>query len=76
MTTAPIRLWGGSRTGDLPQGTHRTKESMIRRLSVFTTLLALAVGLSLVPHARADMTSGGLYSVYPRVRATVLALEP
>jgi hypothetical protein len=49
---------------------------MIRRLSVFTTLLALAVGLSLVPHARADMTSGGLYSVYPRVRATVLALEP
>ena len=48
----------------------------MRRFSVSTTLLALGVGLSLVPRARADMPSGGAYSVSPRVRATVLALEP
>ena len=48
----------------------------MRRLYVSTTLLALGVGLSLVPHARARMSGGGTYSVFPRVRATVLALEP
>ena len=48
----------------------------MRRLYVYTTLLALGVGLSLVPRALARISSGGLYSVYPRVRATVLALEP
>ena len=48
----------------------------MRRFSVYTTLLALGVGLSLIPHARADMPSGGTYSVSPRVSATVLALEP
>ena len=48
----------------------------MRRFSVYTTLLVLGVGLSLVPRALARISSGGLYSVYPRVRATVLALEP
>ena len=48
----------------------------MRRLSVFTTLLALVAGLRLVPHALARVDSGGTYSVYPRVDATVIALEP
>ena len=48
----------------------------MRRLYVYTTLLALGVGLSLVPHARAHMSGGGTYSVFPRVSATVLTLEP
>ena len=48
----------------------------MRRFSVYTTLLVLGVGLSLVPRARADMPAGGTYAVSPRVSATVLALEP
>ena len=67
---------GGLCSWDLPQGIHMTKESMMRRFSVSTMLLALGVGLSLIPHARADMPAGGTYSVSPRVSATVLALEP
>ena len=47
----------------------------MRRLYVFTTLLALVAGLRLVPHALARVDSGGTYSVYPRVDATVIALE-
>ena len=48
----------------------------MRRFSVSLTLVGLVVGLSLVPHALARMDSGGTYSVYPRVDATVMALEP
>ena len=48
----------------------------MRRLYVYTMLLAFGVGLSLVPRAFARMDSGGMYSVYPRVVATVMALEP
>ena len=47
----------------------------MRRLYVFTTLLALVAGLRLVPHALARVDSGGTYSVYPRVDAMVIALE-
>ena len=47
----------------------------MRRLSVSTTLLALGVGLSLVPCALARISSGGIYAVFPRINATVLALE-
>jgi hypothetical protein len=49
---------------------------MRRPLSVFTLLLALVVGLSHVPRATAGRNAGGNYSVYPRVVATVIALEP
>ena len=48
----------------------------MRRLYVYTTLLAFGVGLSLVPRALARMGGGGTYSVFPRVSATVMALEP
>ena len=48
----------------------------MRSLSVSLTLVGLVVGLSLVPHALARTGSGGIYSVYPRVDATVIALEP
>jgi len=48
----------------------------MRRFSVSLTLVGLVAGLSLVPHALARMDSGGTYSVYPRVDATVMALEP
>ena len=47
----------------------------MRSLSVSLTLVGLVVGLSLVPHALARTSSGGIYSVYPRVDATVIALE-
>jgi len=47
----------------------------MRSLSVSLVLVGLAVGLSLLPHALARTGSGGLYSVYPRVDATVIALE-
>ncbi len=53
------------------------KERIMRRpLSVFTILLALVVGLSHVPLATAGRNAGGNYSVYPRVVATVIAVEP
>jgi len=48
----------------------------MRRFYVYTTLLAFGVGLSLVPRALARMGGGGTYSVFPRVSATVMALEP
>ena len=48
----------------------------MRSLSVSLTLVGLVVGLSLVPHVLARTGSGGIYSVYPRVDATVIALEP
>ena len=51
------------------------KEKCMRSLSVSLTLVGLVVGLSLVPHALARTGSGGIYSVYPRVDATVIALE-
>ncbi len=41
-----------------------------------TALLALVVGLSLMPHALANSGSGGNYAVLPRVVATVIALAP
>jgi len=44
--------------------------------AVGTLLLALVVGLSPVPLATAGRTAGGTYSVFPRVVATVMALEP
>ena len=47
----------------------------MRLLAVSLTLVGLVIGLSLVPHAMARTNSGGLYSVYPRVDATVIALE-
>ena len=47
----------------------------MRLLAVSLTLVGLVIGLSLVPHALARNNSGGLYSVYPRVDATVIALE-
>jgi len=47
----------------------------MRSFSVSLALVGLVVGASLVPHARARTGSGGLYSVYPRVDATVIALE-
>ncbi len=49
---------------------------MRRPWLVSTTLLALVVGLSLVPRATAGRNAGGNYSVFPRVVATVIALEP
>ena len=47
----------------------------MRSFFVSLALVGLVVGVSLVPHARARTSSGGLYSVYPRVDATVIALE-
>jgi hypothetical protein len=44
--------------------------------AVGTFLLALVVGLSHVPRARAEGNPGGVYSVYPRVVAMVIALKP
>jgi hypothetical protein len=53
------------------------KERIMRRpLFVSTALLALVVGLSLVPSTLANSGSGGNYSVFPRVVATVIALAP
>ena len=49
---------------------------MMYRLSVPTTLLALVVGLSPVPRTLARTDPGGSYFVFPRVVATVMALEP
>ena len=48
----------------------------MRSFSVSLALVGLVVGVSLVPHALARTNSGGIYSVYPRVDATVIALEP
>jgi|SRR5215471_3800273 len=47
----------------------------MRALVVSLTLVGLVLGLSLVPQAYARAGSGGLYSVYPRVDATVITLE-
>jgi len=52
------------------------ERSMRRPLSVFTMLLVLGVGLNHVPRATAGRTAGGNYSVFPRVVATVIAVEP
>ena len=49
---------------------------MRRPGAVFALLLALVVSLSRVPLATAGRNAGGNYSVYPRVVATVIALEP
>jgi hypothetical protein len=49
---------------------------MHRPLAVSTVLLALVVGLSHVPRATAGRDAGGIYSVYPRVVAMVIAVEP
>ena len=45
-------------------------------LIVCTLLLTLVVGLSHVPLATAGKDAAGSYSVYPRVVATVITLEP
>lgn len=45
-------------------------------LSRCTMLLVLVIGLSSVSHAVAGRNAGGVYSVYPRVVATVIAVEP
>ena len=47
----------------------------MRHPSVCLTLVGLIFGLSLVPCTFARMDSSGNYSVYPRVDATVIALE-
>ena len=47
----------------------------MRSFSVSLALVGLVVGVSLVPHALARTNSGGIYSVYPRVDATVITLE-
>ena len=47
----------------------------MRSFSVSLALVGLVVGVSLVPHALARTGSGGIYSVYPRVDAMVIALE-
>jgi len=44
--------------------------------AVGTLLLALVVGVSPMPLATAGRHAGGNYSVFPRVVATVMALEP
>jgi len=49
---------------------------MRRPLFGSTALLALIVGLSLMPHALANSGSGGNYAVLPRVVTTVIALAP
>jgi len=49
---------------------------MRRLMLVSMALLALAVGLSRVPPALARRSSGGQYSVWPRMVATVMRLEP
>jgi hypothetical protein len=48
---------------------------MICRAVAFVLLTCLG-GLSDVPRAMATENSGGNYSVYPRVVATVITLEP
>ena len=48
----------------------------MRRLFVSTALLTVGLGLSLAPPTLARMGGGGTYAVYPRVDATVIALEP
>jgi len=48
----------------------------MRRLVVWTTLLACGLGLNLVSRTLAHVDPGGQYSVYPRVDATVMALKP
>jgi hypothetical protein len=49
---------------------------MCRPWSVCPLWLALVVGLSHVPCATAGRNAGGNYSVFPRVIATVLTVEP
>ena len=49
---------------------------MRRSLAGCTMVLALVVGLSHVPRATAGRDAGGIYSVFPRVVATVITLEP
>jgi hypothetical protein len=49
---------------------------MRRFFSVCTMWLVLVVSLSHMPLATAGRNAGGGYSVYPRVVATVIALEP
>jgi hypothetical protein len=48
----------------------------MRHPYVSLTLVGLIVGLSLVPRTLARVDSSGSYSVYPRVDATIIALEP
>ena len=48
----------------------------MHRFVVCTTLLACGLGLSLVPRTWARIDASGNYSVYPRIDATVLVLEP
>ncbi len=45
-------------------------------LLVSIALLALVVGRGIVPRAMAGRDAGGVHSVYPRVMATVSAVEP
>ncbi|SRR5712691_4566037 len=49
---------------------------MRRPWCVFSVVLALVVGLSHVPLVTAGRHADGTYSVFPRVVATVIALEP
>jgi hypothetical protein len=49
---------------------------MMGRLSVPTAFLVVGLVLSLASPTRARMGGGGTYAVYPRVDATVMALEP
>ena len=49
---------------------------MRRHFSMCTLLLALVVGFSWAPLATAGKDAAGSYSVYPRVVATVITVEP
>ena len=52
------------------------KEMIMGRRSVSTALLVLVLGLSLVPRAMARTGGSGSSSPWPRVVATVIALDP